>query len=124
MRDALSRRAMLRGLGASLAVVVLPAPARSLLEDAARPCAGDRSRVVARRVPGDDPGGLATALGAVVDAVGDLAWLARRDHVLVQVVEIVARRRLAATRAAPGAYADGRRPGPSARSWHPASPTR
>src|SRR2546428_7136549 len=86
MAPSLSRRAVLRGLGASAASLVFPL--RSGAVTAADPpavCEGYRPHVAAAWVAAGEPGALGRALQRVVDASTDFAWLAPGDRVLVKV---------------------------------------
>src|SRR5437016_11657659 len=86
MAPSLSRRAVLRGLGASAASLVLPL--RTGVVTASDPpvvCAGYRPCVATGWVPAGEPGALERAVRRVVDAATDFAWLAPGDRVLVKV---------------------------------------
>jgi len=82
----LSRRAVLRGLGAAVTSMALPRLARArAAEEAPAVLAGYRPHVAAGWVPAGEPGALARNLAKVVDAVTDFAWLSPGDRVLVKV---------------------------------------
>jgi len=86
MAPSLSRRAVLRGLGASVASLALPRLARAAAANdlpAARD--GYRPHVAAGWVPAGEPGALERALRSVVDASTDFAWLAPGDRVLIKI---------------------------------------
>ena len=86
MAPSLSRRAVLRGLGASAASLVFPLRAWAVAaSDPPAVCAGYRPRVAAGWVPAGEPGAFERALRSVVDASTDFAWLAPGDRVLVKV---------------------------------------
>src|SRR5438034_630179 len=86
MAPSLSRRAVVRGLGASAASLVFPLRAWAVAaSDPPAVCAGYRPRVAAGWVPAGEPGAFERALRSVVDASTDFAWLAPGDRVLVKV---------------------------------------
>jgi len=86
MAPSLSRRAVLRGLGASAASLVFPLRAWAVAaSDPPAVCAGYRPRVAAGWVPAGEPGAFERALRSIVDAATDFAWLAPGDRVLVKV---------------------------------------
>src|SRR5947199_143354 len=86
MAPSLSRRAVLRGLGASAASLVFPLRAWAVAaSDPPAVCAGYRPRVAAGWVPAGEPGAFERALRSVVDASTDFAWLAPGDRVLVKI---------------------------------------
>ena len=86
MPPVLSRREVLRGLGASATGLLVPrAVAGASAAEPPPPREGYRPHVAAGWVPADEPGALAGTLRAVVDATTDFAWLAPGDRVLVKV---------------------------------------
>ncbi len=82
----LTRRAVLRGLGASATTLMLPRLARARAADD-RPVVRDgyRPHVAAGWVPAGEPGALERSLRRVIDAVTDFSWLAPGDRVLIKV---------------------------------------
>ena len=86
MAPSLSRRAVLRGLGASAASLVFPLRTGAVTaSDPPVVCEGYRPRVATGWVPAGEPGALERAVRRVVDAATDFAWLAPGDRVLVKV---------------------------------------
>jgi len=93
MAPSLSRRAVLRGLGASAASLMFPLRAGAMTAaDPPAVCEGYRPHVAAGWVPAGEPGGLERALGHAVDAATDFAWLTPGDRVLVKVASTSASR--------------------------------
>jgi len=86
MAPSLSRRAVLRGLGASVASLAFPLRLDAVTaSDPPAVCEGYRPHVAAGWVPAGEPGAFERALRGVVDAATDFAWLAPGDRVLVKV---------------------------------------
>src|SRR5437016_1741439 len=86
MAPSLSRRAVLRGLGASVASLAFPLRLDAVTaSDPPAVCQGYRPHVAAGWVPAGEPGAFERALRGVVDAATDFAWLAPGDRVLVKV---------------------------------------
>src|SRR3989454_10457937 len=86
MAPSLSRRAVLRGLGASVASLAFPLRAEAVTgSDPPAVREGYRPHVAAGWVPGGEPGAFEHALRRVIDAATDFAWLAPGDRVLVKV---------------------------------------
>jgi len=85
MAPSLSRRAVLRGLGASAASLVLPLRAGAVAGEPPAVCAGYRPRAAAAWVPAGEPGALERALRRAVDAATGFAWLSPGDRVLIKV---------------------------------------
>jgi uncharacterized protein (DUF362 family) len=82
----LSRRAVLRGLGATATTLFLPRVGRAADADGAlRRRDGYRPHVAASWVSAAEPGALDAAVRAVADAATDFVWLAPGDRVLVKV---------------------------------------
>ena len=86
MPRSLSRRAVLRALGASATTLLLPRLARVAPASETPPArAGYTPHVAAGWVPAAEPGARERVLRAVVDAATDFSWLARGERVLVKV---------------------------------------
>src|SRR5207247_10376745 len=81
MAPSLSRRAVLRGLGASVASLAFPLRLDAVTaSDPPAVCEGYRPHVAAGWVPAGEPGAFERALRGVVDAATDFAWLAPGDR--------------------------------------------
>src|SRR2546430_10013662 len=86
MAPSLSRRAVLRGLGAWVASLGFPLRLDAVTaSDPPAVCAGYGPVVAAGWVPAGEPGAFERGLRGVVDASTDFAWLAPGDRVLVKV---------------------------------------